>query len=129
MADDGPAQDTPTGSPLVRDARVMLERVVEAMAQTKDLRGRGQHRSHQSREHLAWSDTFFGQSVRVRDELHDKVAALARSQRADGVPPERMVTLLKDLIHDAHADALEWNDARALNDDVVRWGIEAYYAA
>jgi hypothetical protein len=129
MTDDGPASDTPTGAPLVRDARVLLERVVEAMAQRKDRRNRGQQPIQQSREHVTWSDTLFGQSVRVRDELHDTVAALARSQRAEGVPPERMVTLLKDLIHDAHADALEWHEARALNDDVVRWGIEAYYAA
>jgi hypothetical protein len=113
----------------VRDARVLLERVVETIAQTKALRNQSEHLIRRSREHVAWSDTQFGHGIRVRDELRDKVAALARSQRAEGVPPERMVTMLKDLIHDAHADALEWSDARALNDDVVRWGIEAYYAA
>ncbi len=80
-------------------------------------------------ERVLWSETLFGQSLAIRDRLRETVAALAALERAKGVPPEKMLTLLKDMVNDAEAEKLDVSVARLLMDDVVRWGIEAYYAA
>lgn len=116
-------------SPLVRDARALLHRVVEAIAEAKTHNVRSRILLEESRERLVWSDCLIGETALVRDRLHDTVWALAGMERAKGVAPEKMLVLLKGLIVDADHDRLSALDARSLMDDVVRWGIEAYYAA
>ncbi|HZS62713.1 MAG TPA: hypothetical protein VFA43_25865 [Gemmatimonadaceae bacterium] len=78
---------------------------------------------------MLWSDQLVGRSVAIRDRLRDSVAALAASERAKGVPPEKMLIELKSMVLDVEDDKLDVALARSLMDDVVRWGIEAYYAA
>jgi hypothetical protein len=116
-------------SPLVLETRVLLHRVVEAIAEAKTHNGRTRIPVEAPRERLVWSDCLIGESATMRDRLQDTVAALAGIERAKGVSPEKMLVLLKELIIDADRDKLSAMDARSLMDDVVRWGIEGYYAA
>jgi hypothetical protein len=116
-------------SPLVRETRVLLHRVVEAIAEAKDHDGHSNIPIEPLRERLVWSDCLIGESATIRDRLQDTVTALAGMERAKGVAPEKMLVLLKELIVDADRDKLSAMDARSLMDDVVCRGIEAYYAA
>lgn len=116
-------------SPLARDARMLLTRVVDAIAEAKTQRQRSEELLSQSQERITWSDTLLGRSISVRDRLRDTVAALATLERTKGVPPEKMLMLLKGIVLDAEGEKLDAADARSLMDDVVRWGIQAYYAA
>ena len=108
---------------------MLLTRVVDAIAEAKTQRQRSEELLSQSQERITWSDTLLGQSISVRDRLRDTVAALATLERTKGVPPEKMLMLLKGIVLDAEGEKLDAADARSLMDDVVRWGIEAYYAA
>jgi|SRR5581483_1299702 len=116
-------------SPLARDARTLLIRVVDRVARAKAQHARSLESLDESRERVLWSDQLVGRSVAIRDRLRDSVAALAASERAKGVPPEKMLIELKSMVLDVEDDKLDVALARSLMDDVVRWGIEAYYAA
>jgi hypothetical protein len=116
-------------SPLVHSTRVLLHRAVQAIADARDHSVRSHDLVANTRDRLVWSDSLIGESMVIRDRLHDTVSALAGLERAKGVPPEKVLMLLKGLIIDADAEKLDAVDARSLTDDVVRWGIEAYYAA
>ena len=108
-------------SPLVREASVLLHRAVQAIGEAKEHKRRS--------ERVVWSDSLFGDEQILRDRLRDTVSAIAGLERAKGMPPEKVLMLLKGLIVDAEAEKLDAGEARSLTDDVVRWGIEAYYAA
>ena len=108
-------------SPLVREASVLLHRAVQAIGEAKEHKTR--------RERVVWTDALIGDEQLLRDKLRDTVAAIAGLERAKGMPPEKVLMLLKGLVLDADAEKLDVGAARSLTDDVVRWGIEAYYAA
>lgn len=108
-------------SPLVREASVLLHRAVQAIGEAKEHKVR--------RERVVWTDSLIGDEQLLRDKLRDTVAAIAGLERAKGMPPEKVLMLLKGLVLDADAEKLDVGAARSLTDDVVRWGIEAYYAA
>jgi hypothetical protein len=59
--------------------------------------------------------------------LRDAVAAVATAARAEQLPPERLVILLKGLTSDPAVRHLSYWWLRILTDRFVRWGIEAYY--
>ncbi len=70
-------------------------------------------------------------SAALRAQLHDAVDSYVRLLRREDVPPERMLVLVKAIVHES-APTLRARDgapAHAIADDVVRWSIEAYYAA
>ena len=108
-------------SPLVREASVLLHRAVLAIGEGKEHKRRS--------ERVVWTDSLIGDEQLLRDKLRDTVTAIAGLERAKGVPPEKVLMLLKGLVIDADAEKLDAGEARSLTDDVVRWGIEAYYAA
>jgi hypothetical protein len=116
-------------SPLARDAKVLMTRVVDAIAEARAKRRRSVELVGQSHERVVWSDMLVGRSTLIRDRLRETVTTLASFERAKGEPPERMVVLLKGIVAEAEGEKLDWADAQSLLDDVVRWGIEAYYAA
>jgi len=115
-------------SRVVLDTRTLLHRTVEAIAQAKAHQRRGDELVFKALEHVVWSDYLLGESRLIADQLHAAVGRIAAIERANGAPPEKVLTLLKSMIIDANADKLG-ADARSLVDDVVRWGIESYYAA
>lgn len=78
---------------------------------------------------MIWTDQLIGDTQRLRDDVRDAVAAVAGFERARGGPPERMLIVLKELVFDAGVGRLEGCVTQSLLDDVVHWGIEAYYAA
>lgn len=116
-------------SPLARDARALVARVVDAIAEAKAYRARSLELLSQSQERVTWSDTLVGRSREIQDRLRDTVEAIALLERAKGVPPEKMLMLLKGIVIEAECEKLDDAEARSLMADVVRWGIEAYYAA
>jgi hypothetical protein len=64
--------------------------------------------------------------------VHDAVEALARQLRADAVPPERMLVLVKAAAQRAVPAApqtLDPLERGELVSDAVRWGVAAYYAS
>jgi hypothetical protein len=68
-------------------------------------------------------------SQALRAELRAGVTAYVRLLRADGVPPERMLVLVKSTIREATPLGLDAHEVRDLVEDVVRWSVEAYYHA
>jgi hypothetical protein len=116
-------------SPLVRDARALMRQAVRALTDAKTHQERSMRVLRVSRERLVWTDSLIGESRMLRDRLRDAVSGIAGLQRAKGVPPEQVLKLLKSLVLDADAEHLEAQEAQSLTDDIVRWGIEAYYAA
>ena len=63
----------------------------------------------------------------VRSELSASVARYAMLLRALGEPPERTLVLIKNAFSEAapHQD----DDNRAVLGDIVKWVVDAYYAA
>ena len=64
--------------------------------------------------------------VTLGDELRETVASIAREELAAGQSAVHLVLLLHEIVNDA---ALDRQIRREVEFDVVRWGIEAYYAA
>jgi len=70
----------------------------------------------------------------LRDSLRATVSSHAQLMRELEEPPERVVTIVKELAADAARDAMtkasaDWMKVRALREDLVRWTIDAYYGA
>jgi hypothetical protein len=63
----------------------------------------------------------------LREQLRDSVTTYALALRRDHVLPERVVVLMKSAI--GESDAVRDQSHRAVLDDVVRWAVDAYYAA
>ena len=68
---------------------------------------------------------------RGREELQGAVQQYVKTLKRAGVPPERVVALLKSTIEDGlgGVTASDVPGNEDLMGDGVRWGIEAYYAA
>ena len=64
---------------------------------------------------------------RIRAELNASVTRYAHLLRALGEPPERALVVIKVAFSEAapHQD----DDNRAVLEDIVRWAVDAYYAA
>ena len=114
-------QEDGSSLPLVREATDLLHRAVQAIGEAKELKP--------ARERVVWTDSLIGEEQLLRDKLRDTVSAIAGLERAKGVPPEKVLMLLKGLVIDADAEKLDAPEARSLTNDIVKWGIEAYYAA
>jgi hypothetical protein len=63
----------------------------------------------------------------LRDQLRDSVTMYAVELRREQVLPERVVVLMKSAI--GESDTVRDQNHRAVLDDVVRWAVNAYYAA
>ena len=61
-------------------------------------------------------------------ELRLSVRAYTSRLRADGIPPERMLALVKSALSEKVLLAMDVDDARHLIADVVAWSIKAYYS-
>lgn len=99
----------------IRDARRIAE-------ENSFLRARAAEVADASREAVR-------RSVESRTQLRESVAAYVRHLRADGLPSERVVVLVKSAVWESTPSGLEVVEARTLMQDVVRWTVEAYYHA
>jgi hypothetical protein len=63
----------------------------------------------------------------ARTALRDAVGGYVRALRASGEPSERMLVQVKGVLRETLTDGLPSDERARLHDDVVRWGIEAYY--
>jgi hypothetical protein len=63
----------------------------------------------------------------LREQLRDSVRTYARELRRDEVLPERVIVLMKSAI--GESDEVRDQNHRAVLEDVVRWAVDAYYAA
>jgi hypothetical protein len=132
--DVAPARDTAPHAPEHRlGSRAHIQQTL-ARARTA-VRAAGEH-IERSRTVLVRAGALVGASasavqasVALRAELRASVTAYARHLRADGLPCERVVVLVKTAVREATPPELDALDARALMEDVVRWSIEAYYHA
>jgi hypothetical protein len=104
----------------------LIRRTISAIAESHDARVDG--RVQQERLAIVYDRSLELQTEvgAVCDRLRDWTQAFARAQRAAGAPPEQVVVELKTIVDGvpAASDVL-----RDIERDVVRWGIEAYYAA
>jgi hypothetical protein len=124
---DNAAEDA--RAPLVHEARGLLGRMVHFIGAARERTARGQGLVDGSRDRLVWSEAFLRDSSVDRDQLRAVVSKLARVERAQGVPPEKMLVLMKAILRNANTGTLAWDEARALTQDIILWSIEAYYAA
>jgi hypothetical protein len=63
----------------------------------------------------------------LREQLRDSVRTYAIELRRDDVLPERVIVLMKSAIRES--DDMRDQNHRAVLEDVVRWAVDAYYAA
>jgi hypothetical protein len=116
-------------SPDVDHARERLASAIANIAATRPRELRSTPSHDQAAERVVTSPGSAEDPSAVRLELRTTVAALARSLRAAGLPPERMLTLVKLEVTEADPDILREPMGRLLMSDVVRWSIEAFYSA
>ena len=74
-------------------------------------------------------------TTRVREELRLTVDVYAKTMRALGEPPERVIITVKSVIDAAVSDlldegkqSLQLRDAE-LRDDVLRWAVDSYWGS
>jgi hypothetical protein len=67
------------------------------------------------------------QSLALRAQLRASVTAYVHHLRAEELPSERVLVLVKSTVREAAPPELDVVEARDLMEDVVRWSIEAYY--
>ena len=78
---------------------------------------------------VGMSTTRVQASSALRAELRASVTAYVHHLRADGIPPERMLVLVKATLRESTPPELDAVEARTLMEDVVRWSVDAYYDA
>ena len=75
------------------------------------------------------SERVIQESIALRAQLRASVTAYVRHLKSDGLPPERMLVLVKTTVREGLPEDLDVYEARELMEDVVRWSVEAYYHA
>ena len=108
------------------DLRTLAERALQAIATAQALgssNGAARARlftAHDRAEQLRRDTTG------VWNELQRRIESVAREERVSGQPPERMLVSLKQLVD---ASGIDFALRREIEADVMRWGIDAFYAA
>jgi hypothetical protein len=64
----------------------------------------------------------------ARQGLQEAIARLVRLEREHHEPPERVLVLVKSLVHQAVPRTTAVRERDALEAEAVRWAIDAYYA-
>ena len=110
--------------------RLTLDRVSHLLADARTRRDRAE--ALQSRTEgalLAWQQRAMRDWDALQAALRSSVTAYVRRLHDQQVPPERMLVLVKEAVRDATTTDTDVLEGRALMESVVRWSIEAYYAA
>ena len=67
-------------------------------------------------------------SRELREQLRHVVASYVSILRLDGTPPERVIVQVKTAV-DSCYQSLDAKRRRQVMEEVVRWAVDAYYAA
>jgi hypothetical protein len=116
------------------DREAVRESARAALARAQELAVRVLRGHADATANTLAADSLIVKAAEVRDELRETVAAHARFMRRLDVTPERVIMVVKEVATGAARDALaghasDWATMRTLRDDLVRWTIDAYYAA
>jgi hypothetical protein len=116
----------PIGSPDDGDAGGLVVSALRAMAVASTRRA--QYESVQARlaAEMEQSEYLHQDGIVLSDEVRRTVTSVARGERAAGHSAVQMIHLLHKIVDEA---ALDRPTRRAVEPDVVEWGIHAYYAA
>ena len=113
--------------------RLTLGRVSHLLADSRIRRERSQALQSRTEEVLTTSHRAVRESEALRAALRltlrASVTAYVRRLHDEQVPPERMLVLVKDAVRAATPASADVLEGRELMESVVRWSIEAYYAA
>jgi hypothetical protein len=118
------ADDTKFDDPAHR--RALAERAFRALAtaqlRREDFESAQAHllAAHARAQHLRTD------YIALWQELERTIVYVAQGERFSGKPPEHMLVLLKQLVDESGMDR---DLRREIETDVLRWGIDAYYAA
>ena len=105
----------------------LARRLAEARARTQKLIGDYVVSCMRLNKELARRREMAMARDQVRSELSASVARYAVLLRAIGEPPERALVLIKTAF--SEAAPRQDDDHRAMLEDVVKWVVDAYYAA
>jgi len=108
--------------------RALMQRLATATEQARDATERYVEISRQCDLSVGQSRQLLAASREVREQLRDVVSSYVSILRRDGAPPERVIVLVKEAV-EASDLPLEIGRRRALMEEVVRWAVDAYYAA
>jgi len=100
-----------------------------AIAQSRAHSVRARETLSTSHARVRQAEHIIVETLRLLEQLRDAVAALARVERSNAVPPEKVIVLLEQLVIEADAEWPHPAGPSSLLSEVVRWGVEAYYAA
>jgi hypothetical protein len=121
------------GAAGVPGTRAHLQETIERVRRALDASERGQAQTRalfgRAEELAGESGRLVRESAALRSQLRDSATAYARHLHDDGLPSERMLVLVKAAVREATPSQLDPFEARELMDEIVRWSIEAYYAA
>ena len=109
--------------------RLTLDRVSHRLIDASTRRARVEALQSGTEAVLSTPPRASRESEALRAALRTSVTAYVRRLHDEQVPPQRMLVLVKEAVREAapaHIDVLERRD---LMESVVRWSIEAYYAA
>lgn len=119
-----PSRNPPTRmSPVERQATG--QRAIDASAAASKAAARCASLSLDAPRDTLVSDEAYAPLLVAREELEATVRGYARLLRVLGTPPERMLLLLKETVRERVPS--HGVEARAIMEDVVRWGVKAYY--
>ena len=109
--------------------RQTLERAHATLAAARGRLGDSDATLERAGDRTAASERAVQESLALRTQLHASVTAYVRGLKADAIPPERMLALVKSTVLEATPPELDVAQGRALMEDAVRWSIDAYYGA
>jgi hypothetical protein len=109
--------------------RATISRARAALADARALAARSSANLARSLALAGDSQTKVQASLALRAQLRASVTAYVTGLKADGMPSERVLVLVKAAIREATPPDFDPYDARDLMEEAVRWTVEAYYHA
>jgi DNA-binding response OmpR family regulator len=102
---------------------------VAAVAKARNLAARASEIRSESRLLRAEREAALAECRRRQAELRDAVIAYTRELRGEGVPPERTLQIVKEVLRSEASGGNGVPDLDRDLDDAVEWCLQAYYAA
>jgi ATP/maltotriose-dependent transcriptional regulator MalT len=106
--------------------RVLAERALRAIATAHTRRAEYESAFAHLQAARERADELRVTHAALWQELQRTIAYMAQGERFAGRPPEHMLVALKELVD---RSGLDRDLMREIEPDVLRWGIDAYYAA